>query len=140
MKSGNSNSSLSSFGQKVVNGAKSIANSTVKGYKEDQKDYTYNEYNFDEYFLMYEGEQDSESVKNVLKHLIENSKGTFYARTSVESRNFGENIIIDYNGDVGEYQSLLENLENVVSDGMYEISFEYGFLHSYVNKIIITKK
>ena len=133
-------SNLGTFGQKVVNGAKSIGNSTVKGYKEDQKDYTFNETNFDEYFLMYEGEQVDNAVKNVLEHLIENSKGTFYARTSVKAVNFGNNVEIDYNGNVEDYQNSLKNLENSVLNGDYEISFEFGALHSYVNKIVITKK
>ena len=135
-----SNSSLGSFGQKVVNGAKSIGNSTVKGYKEDQDDYKFNETNFDETFLMFEGSQTEGGVKTVLEHLIENSNGTFYARTSVKTVNFGNDIEIDYNGSLEEYQNSLRNLEDSVSNGSYEISFEYGALHSYVNKIVITKK
>ena len=131
---------VGSLGQSIVNGVKTIGNSTVKGYKEDQESYTYNEYNFDEYFLMYEGERYAGDVRNVLEHLVDNSNGTFYARTSVESRNFGNNVIIDYNGDLGEYQNSIINLESTVSEGMYEISFEYGFLNTYVNKIVITKK
>ena len=134
-----SNVTLGSIEKSIVNGAKSVGNATVRGYKEDQENYTYNEYNFDNFFLLYEGKQDSGVVRKVLEHLIDNSNGTFYARTSVESRNFGNNVIIDYNGDLGEYQSSIINLESMVSDGMYEISFEYGFLKSYVNKIVITK-
>ena len=136
--SGNSNSG--SFGQKVINGAKSIGNSTVKGYKEDQNNYDFNETNFDEVFLMFEGKQTDSAVRTVIEHLIENSNGTFYARTSVRAENFGNNIEIEYSGSLDEYQNSLRNLENSVSSGDYEISFEYGALHSYVNKIVITKK
>ena len=138
--SGSLKNSASSLGQKIINGAKSIGNSTVKGYKEDEEIYDYNAHNFDEWFLMYEGEQYDGAVKNILEHLIENSNGTFYARTSVTSVNFGNNSTIDYNGDVTEYQNNIRNLEEAVDGGTYDVSFKYGGFGTYVNEIVITKK
>ena len=138
--SGSLRNSASSLGQKVINGAKSIGNSTVKGYKEDEEIYDYNAHNFDEWFLMYEGEQYDGAVKNILEHLIANSNGTFYARTSVTSVNFGNNSTIDYNGDVTEYQNNIRNLEEAVDGGTYDVSFKYGGFGTYVNEIVITKK
>ena len=138
--SGSLKNSASSLGQKVINGAKSIGNSTVKGYKEDEEIYDYNVHNFDEAFLMYEGEQYDGAVKNILEHLIANSNGTFYARTSVTSVNFGNNSTIDYNGDVTEYQNNIRNLEEAVDGGTYDVSFKYGGFGTYVNEIVITKK
>lgn len=138
--SGSLRNSASSLGQKVINGVKSIGNSTVKGYKEDEEIYDYNVHNFDEWFLMYEGEQYDGVVKNILEHLISNSNGTFYARTSVTPVNFGNNSTIDYNGDVTEYQNNIRNLEEAVNDGMYDVSFKYGGFGTYVNEIVITKK
>ncbi len=129
-----------SLGQKIVNGAKSIANSTVKGYKEDEENYDYNTYNFDEAFLMYEGERYHDSVKDVLQHLIDNSNGTFYARTAVTAVNFGNNVTVKYEGNLAEYQSAIQTLNDSVEEGLYDISFKYGGFGTYVNEIVITKK
>ena len=139
-KNGSVKNSLSSFGKKVVNGVKAVGNATVKGYKEDEETYDYNVHNFDEWFLMYEGEQYDGAIKNVLEHLISNSNGNFYARTSVTSINFGSNSTIDYNGDITEYQNNIKNLENAITEGMYDVSFKYGGFGTYVNEIVITKK
>ena len=128
-----------SLGGKIVNGAKSIGNATVRGYKEDEE-YDYNAHNFDERFLMYEGEQYDGAVKNILEILISNSNENFYARTSVTAKNFGGNVTINYDGDVIEYQNAIRNLENEVSSGMYDVSFGYAGIMTYVNEIIITKK
>lgn len=134
-----SSSSSGSFGQSVVNGVKTIGNATVQGYKsEDNKDY--NAHNFDEAFLMYEGEQYEGKVNVVLDHLIENSNGDFYARTSVTAVGFGNDVSIDYNGNLQEYQNSIRTLKESVSEGMYEISFKYGGFGTYVNEIVITKK
>ena len=129
-----------SLGQKIVNGAKSIANSTVKGYKEDEENYDYNTHNFDEAFLMYEGERYHDSVKDVLQHLIDNSNGTFYARTAVTAVNFGNNVTVKYEGNLVEYQSAIQTLNDSVEEGLYDISFKYGGFGTYVNEIVITKK
>lgn len=131
---------LSDLGKKAVDGAKAIGNATVRGYKEDEEVYTYNEYNFDNFFLLYEGEQTEREVKVVLEHLIDDSKWDFYARTSVTAVNFGDNAEIRYNGDVTQFQNELTNLENSVSEGKYEISFKYALGMAYVNEIVITKK
>ena len=129
-----------SLGQKVINGAKSLANSTVKGYKEDEENYDYNVHNFDEAFLMYEGERDYDSVKSVLIHLIDNSKGNFYARTAVTAVNFGNDVSIKYDGNITEYQNQIQALNDSVEEGLYDISFKYGGFGTYVNEIVITKK
>lgn len=135
-----SSTSSGSLGKKITNGAKSIGNATVRGYKEDEEVYNYNVHNFDEVFLMFEGERGDEAVKQVLEKLISNSNGTFYARTSVTAVNFGNEVSIHYDGDVIEYQNAIRNLESSVSGGTYDISFKYGALGSYVNEIVITKK
>lgn len=128
-----------SLGQKVVNGVKSIGNATVRGYKGDSE-YDYNAYNFDEWFLMYEGEQTDGAVKNVLDHLIENSNGNFYSRTTVTAVGFGENNTVSYQGNVSEYQNAIQAMKNSVDGGTYEISFKYAGIMTYVNEIVITKK
>ena len=136
--SGSSDGKNSTFVGKVVNGAKTIGNATVSGYKEDEENYK--SYNFDEAFLMYEGENYEGSVKAVLQRLLDNSNGEFYARTAVTAVNFGNNVSIEYNGNLEEYQNAINSLKNSVEDGDYEISFKYGALRSYVNEIVITKK
>ena len=128
-----------SLGQKVVNGAKSIGNATVSGYKGDSE-YDYNSTNFDEWFLMYEGEQYDGAIQNVLDHLIENSKGNFYARTRVTAVVFGENNTVDYEGDVTAYQNAIQAMKDSVTSGMYDVSFKYAGIMTYVNEIVITKK
>ena len=137
--SNGSSDKLSSFGQKVVNGAKTLGNATVRGYMGDSE-YNYNVYNFDEWFLMYEGEQYEGNVNNILEHLIENSNGTFYARTTVTSVGFGGDTTISYEGDVVEYQNRIKELESAVTGGMYDVSFKYAGIMTYVNEIVITKK
>lgn len=132
-------SSSSSLGKKVSNGLRGIGNATVQGYEADKVN-DYNTHNFDETFLMYEGETYEGTVDAVLEHLISNSKGNFYARTSVTAVGFGDNISIDYNGDVTEYQNSITNLRNSVPKGTYDISFKYGGFGTYVNEIVITKK
>ncbi|MBR1539947.1 MAG: hypothetical protein IJ629_02030 [Clostridia bacterium] len=138
--SGNGNASGNgSLGQKVVNGAKAIGNATVSGYKGDSE-YDYNSANFDEWFLMYEGEQYDGAIQNVLDHLIENSKGNFYARTSVTAVGFGGNNTVDYEGDVTTYQNAIQAMKDSVTSGMYDVSFKYAGIMTYVNEIVITKK
>ena len=138
--SSNSTSSSSSIGKKVINGAKTLGNSTVRGYKEAEEKYDYNAFNFDEAFLMYEGEQSKGTVETVLDHLISNSEESFYDRTSITAVNFGNNVTIDYDGDVTQYQNSIRELSGKLIDGLYDISFRYGGFGTYVNEIVITKK
>lgn len=144
-KSGSSSDSSSSsadnrtIGQKVVDGAKGIANATVKGYKEDEE-YIYNPIDFDEWFLMFEGENNEAAIRNVLEHLLENSNGNFYARTSVTAVGFGQNNTVSYNGDLVSYQNGIQEMINNVIAGTYEISFKYAGIMTYVNEIVITRK
>lgn len=112
----------------------------LHGYNEDRENYDYNVHNFDEAFLMYEGEVNQDSVEYILDHLIENSNGDFYARTGVTAVNFGNNVSIKYEGNVLEYQNLIMNLKGFVESGKYDVSFKYGGFGSYVNEIVITKK
>lgn len=137
--SNESSTTIGSLGQKVVNGAKTIVNSTVAGYKGDSE-YDYNAHNFDEWFLMFEGEQYDDSVKNILEHLITNADGNFYARTSVTAVGFGNDATVDYNGDVGTYQNAIREMQNAVTNGNYDVSFKYAGIMTYVNEIVITKK
>ena len=136
---GSGNGNGDSLGDKVVNGAKGIANSTVKGYKGDSE-HDYNVRNFDEWFLMCEGEQYDGEVRNLLDHLIENSKGDFYARTSVTAVGFADNATVEYAGDVEEYQNAIQKMKDALISGTYEVSFKYAGIMTYVNEIVITKK
>ena len=118
-----------------------IENSTIGNFKETDEKY-HNDYdlNFDEFFLMYEGEQTEETVKIVLEHLISNSEEDFYNKTSVTSVNFGDNVTIKYDGDAEQYRNGIRELNNKVIEGLYDISFKYGGFGTYVNEIVITKK
>ena len=131
---------ISDISENAIAGGKFIKDATVKGYKEDEDDYTYNKFNFDDRILFYEGEQYDEAVKTVLDLLIENANETFYDRTAVTATNFGGNVSISFNGDVSEYQNSLRNLKNAVSSGMYDVSFKYAGIMTFVNEIVITKK
>lgn len=124
----------------ISNGLKSIGNSVVSGYKNDSE-YDFFSTNFDEWFLMCEGDQKGGTVKNALEHLLENSRGNFYARTSVTAVGFGENNTVEFNGDLEEYQTGIQNMKDAVElHGDYEVSFKYAGIMTYVNEIVITKK
>jgi len=127
--------------QKVGDGNSSFVDDVVAGYKEtDVSNKDYNAYNFDDAILLYEGEQTKSGVEVVLDKLITNAEGDFFSRPSVEIKNFkSENREIVYTNKE-EYISDLKNIKNSLSEENYEISFGYNFLHTAVNKIIITKK
>ena len=132
-------SSGSSSGKGLKNGLKDIGDSVVNGYQSD-KDYEYKSLDFDDWFLMCEGEHYHGVVRNMLDHLYENSKGNFYAKTSVTAVGFGENNTVSYNGNLEEYQNGILKMKDAVEDGDYEISFKYWGIMTYVNEIVITKK
>lgn len=127
--------------QKVGDGASSFVNGVVSGYKEtDVTNKDYNAYNFDDAILLYEGEQTKSGVEVVLNKLIENANGEFFSRPSVETRNFeSQNKEVVYTNKEA-YKTELQDIKNSLSEENYEISFGYNFLHTAVNKIIITKK
>lgn len=136
--SSGSSSSGGSLGQKVANGAKGIADATVSGYKNDAE-HEVNPDNFDEWFLMHEGDVYDGAVENVLDHLLENSKGNFYARTSVTAVGFGDNNTVSYDGDMEAYRNGIQAMRDSVTAGNYNISFKYAGIMTYVNEIVITK-
>jgi len=116
-----------------------IANATKTGYTGDAE-HDYNVSNFDEWFLMYEGEQYDGAIRNMLEHQIENSKGNFYARTSITAVGFADDMAIVYEGDVEAYQKAIREMEDALIQGTYEVSFKYAGIMTYVNEIVITKK
>ena len=101
----------------------------------------FNQYNFDDRILLYEGEQLGGAVNNLIDLLIKNTEDSMFSRPNVTL----------YNGDMGEIQVLYSDVYKYVDDlnevksmifggKRYEISFGYGPLHAVVNEIIITKK
>jgi len=128
-----------SLGDKTINGLKGIGDAVVNGYKSD-KDYEYNSIDFDDWFLMCQGERYHGVVRNLLNHLYENSKENFYAKTAVTAVGFGDNNTVSYTGNLEEYQNGILKMRDAVVDGEYEISFKYAGIMTYVNEIVITKK
>ena len=126
-------------GGELANSAKGIANAAATGYKGDAE-HDYNASNFDEWFLMYEGEHYDGAIRNMLEHQIENSKGNFYARTSITAVGFADDMEIVYEGDVEAYQNAIRQMEDALTPGTYEVSFKYAGIMTYVNEIVITKK
>lgn len=127
-----------SLGQTLSNGIKTVGNSIAQGYQGD-KENDYNTANFDERFLMYEGDTYEGKVMAVLDLLLENSNGNFYSRTGVSAVNFADNVSIKFNGNLDEYQNSINSLKEKVEDGNYKISFRYGGFGTYVNEIVVEK-
>lgn len=132
-------SGRSGNGSSLANGLKGIGDAVINGYESD-KDYEYDSIDFDDWFLMCEGNQYDGAVKNMLDHLYENSKENFYAKTAVTAVGFGENNTVTYTGNLEEYQNGILAMRDSVSDGFYEVSFNYAGIMTYVNEIVITKK
>lgn len=114
-----------------------------EGYNESKKDEKdYNEYNFDDRLLMYEGEQAAGSVKAALEVIMQDATDDFYDNPNVILVNSAnsEPTEVTYQ-DADSYKSALMNISNSIDDNAkYTISFNYGALHAVAKDVVITKK
>ena len=123
----NSKESDSSSGEKYV-----VEKQNYDGY--------YNQFNFDNRLLLYEGKQHSKGTKEAIDILILDADDDLYSKPTVVFENFSglsTNEITENN--IEEYKSVLNAAKNSVGGSSCTFSFEYNKLKTYVNKVIITK-
>ena len=108
--------------------------------KNNNYDEYYNKFNFDNFFLLYEGEQNSYAINQVLDRLIKNIDDPLYSKPMVSFRNFNNlsNSEIGPN-NLKEYRNVLNEAKNSSQSGTFNVSFGYNNIKTIVNKIIIEK-
>ena len=89
---------------------------------------------------MYEGEQNSYAINQVLDRLIKNIDDPLYSKPMVSFRNFNNlsNSEIGPN-NLKEYRNVLNEAKNSSQSGTFNVSFGYNNIKTIVNKIIIEK-
>lgn len=99
----------------------------------------YNQFNFDNRLLLYEGKQKSSGVKEAIDLLIQDADDDLYSKPTVVFENFNLTTNQITSNNIDEYKYVLNSAKNSVGNSSCTISFEYNKLKTYVNKIIITK-
>ena len=96
---------------------------------------------FDLSILLYEGENEGDTVRKVLERVIENANNNLYSNTSVTLKNVGTASYSYELDNKDDYINDLEIIRNSISEtGKYNISFSYSKLKSHVDEIIIEQK
>lgn len=122
----NENSSSGSDGEKFV-------------VEEKNYDDYYNQFNFDNRLLLYEGVQQHQGVKEALDILIQDADDAMYSKPTIVFENFNLTTNEISANNLDEYKYVLNSAKNSVGNSTCTFSFEYNKLKTYVNKIIITK-
>ena len=108
--------------------------------KQNYDDY-YNKFNFDNFLLLYEGDQPAQETIIVINRLIKNIDDSLYSKPMVEFHNFnGLSTNSIGPADLEEYRLVLNQAKADVRGSICNIEFGYATLNSVVNKLIITKK
>ena len=118
--------------QETTNGDKFVV-------EEKNYDGYYNQFNFDNRLLLYEGKQISEATKEAFNILIEDANDPMYSKPVVVFENFNLTTKQITANNLDEYKYVLNAAKNSVGNGSCTFTFEYNNLKTYVNKIIITK-
>lgn len=107
----------------------------------EEKNYEgyYNQFNFDNRLLLYEGNQTGSSVKEVFEILIEDADDPMYSKPIIVFENFDLTTNEITANNLDEYKYILNSAKNTIGNSSCTISFEYNKFKAYVNKIIITK-
>jgi len=132
----------------IINGIKNskageFVSDFREGYEEGKAyDTEYSTINFDDVFLLYEGDQNQFGVNAVLDRLIEDADNNFYSKPTVTIVNIDglSNNSIVYNNSE-EYKAELYEVKSKINDSdTYNIALGFGPLHAIANEIIITRK
>ena len=108
--------------------------------KQNYDDY-YNKFNFDNFLLLYEGDQPAQETIIVINRLIKNIDDSLYSKPMVEFIGFnGLSTNAIGPGNLEEYRLVLNQAKADVKGHNCTIEFGYATLNSVVNKLIITKK
>ena len=99
----------------------------------------YNQFNFDNRLLLYEGKQQSKGVKEAIDILILDADDDMYSKPTVIFENFNlttNKITVD---NLDEYKYVLNSAKNTIGNSTCTISFKYNALRTYVTTVVITK-
>lgn len=113
-------------------------------YVVEEKNYDgyYNQFNFDNRLLLYEGTQYNQGVVEAFDFLIADATDPMFSKPTIVFQNFNglrTNTITEANID--EYENVLKAAQSELGkNGSCEFKFEYNTLKTHVNKIVITKK
>lgn len=107
----------------------------------EEKNYDdyYNQFNFDNRLLLYEGKQTSQGTKEAIDLLIADADDAMYSKPTVVFENFNLTTNQITASNLDEYKYVLNSAKNSIGNSTCTFSFEYNKLKTYVNKIIITK-
>lgn len=107
--------------------------------EEKNYDNYYNQFNFDNRLVLYEGKQQSEGAKEAFDILIKDVDDPMYSKPTIAFENFNLTINEITGNNLEEYKYVLESAKNSIGNSYCTFSFEYNKLKTHVNKIIITK-
>ena len=99
----------------------------------------YNQFNFDNRLLLYEGKQINEATKEAFDILITDADDPMYSKPTVVFRNFNLTTNEITANNLDEYKYVLNSAKNSIGNSSCTFSFEYNNFKTYVNKVIITK-
>lgn len=136
------NSSYSSSSSSSEDNENNENNSSDGKYVVEEKNYDgyYNQFNFDNRLLLYEGKQLSQAAKEAFDLLIQDADDSLYSKPTIVFRNFSGLTVNEITAsDLVEYKSVLQTAQNTIGGASCTFEFEYNKLKTYVNKIIITK-
>lgn len=107
----------------------------------EEKNYDgyYNQFNFDNRLLLYEGKQISQGAKEAFDILIADADDPMYSKPTIVFKNFNLTTNEITSNNLDEYKYVLNSAKNSIGNSSCSFSFEYNNLKTYVNKIIITK-
>ena len=137
----NNNNIFKKIYNKTTNFLKDKKEDIVESTKEDNSK-KYDTYNFDDFALLYEGDNVGSKIVDLLNKLIKNADDEFYTNTSVTIKNMGSlDGTITYSPENDEYKLKLEDVKNnIIKNDEYNVSFGYSKFKTHVNEIIIEKK
>lgn len=126
----------------IIENKKENSNSETDKFVVEKKNYDnyYNEFNFDNRLLLYEGKQSSSNTKAAINILIDNIDDSLYSKPIIAFENFdalSSNEITPEN--LEEYRNVLKQAKNSLENNTYNFSFEYNKFNTMINKIIISK-
>lgn len=119
------------------------SNSSKNSFFTEEKNYDdyYNKFNFDNFILIYEGEQKAQETIILMNRLIQDADDPLYSKPMVEFVNFNGLATTSIGpADLEEYKLVLNQAKADVKGSSCNIEFGYTKLNAIVNKITITKK
>ena len=120
---------------------KSSGKDSSRGYVVEDKDYDdyYNQFNFDNALLLYEGKQHNKATKEALDILIKDADDPLYSKPIVVFENFNLSTNKITVSDLNQYKAVLKTAKDQVGSSYCTFTFGYNTLRTVVNKITITK-